>query len=179
MSIIDGMVTNVDKIQQTMANKSLKEEINSLIQLESTIPAHPNELIEDINLTSRQLIFVSEYCKSGEARASAIKAGYSASSAAVTAHELLNKPKIIQAVDKVWAAMRLASEEPKNRIEQELYEILIEAKASSNHLVMLKAIDQICKINGLYTPNVQLNQDNSVQINYIVPDTKFNNIEEI
>lgn len=165
-----------------MAKKSLGDEIQDLIKLENEIPSQVPQLIEGTNLTPRQLIFVSEYVKTGEPRKSALRAGYSEGSASVTAHHLLENPRIIGAIDKVFAALRLASEEPKNRIEQELYSVLIDAKLQGNQMILLKAIDLICKINGLYTPNVMLQQDNSLTINYVVPqpnDTTFNNIEQI
>lgn len=163
------MVTNVNIIPTKLAKKSLNEEIKDLIQLEKDLPVLAPQLIDDTKLSPRQLIFVSEYVKSGEPKQSAIRAGYAEASAAVTAHHLLENPKIIEAIDKVFAALRLASEEPKNRIEQELFEVIIEAKIQGNHLVLLKALDMVCKINSLYQPTTQLTQDNSLTINYIVP----------
>lgn len=154
-----------------MAKKSLNEEIQDLIKLEKEIPSQVPLLIDDHNLSPRQLIFVEEYLKCNEGKLAAIKAGYSEVSAHVTAHQLLENPKIIEAIEKMWAAMRLAAEIPKNRVEQELYEIVVEAKGQKNPMVLLKALDMIAKINGLYAPNVQLTQDNSLVINYIVPNS--------
>lgn len=154
-----------------MAKRSITEEIQTLIQLERELPATVPQLIDDPTLTPRQLIFVEEYLKCNEGKLAARKAGYSETSAHVTAHLLLENPKIIAAIEKMWAAMRLAAEIPKNRVERELYEIVVEAKGQKNPMVLLKALDMIAKINGLYAPNVMLQQDNSLVINYIVPNS--------
>jgi phage terminase small subunit len=155
-------------------SKSLKEEINSLIQVESEVPAILPTILPNNRLTIKQLRFVENYVRMGDGTKAAIKAGYSPKSARVSAGQLLDNPLIIEAVERVSQAVNLTNEPARNRIEQELYEIVLNAKVDGNTMVLLKALDMLCKVHGLYAPGVQLTQDQSITINYIVPDGSNN-----
>lgn len=155
-------------------SKSLKEEINSLIQVESEVPAILPTILPNNRLTIKQLRFVENYVRMGDGTKAAIKAGYSQKSARVSAGQLLDNPLIIEAVERVSQAVNLTNEPARNRIEQELYEIVLNAKVDGNTMVLLKALDMLCKVHGLYAPGVQLTQDQSITINYIVPDGSNN-----
>jgi hypothetical protein len=153
-------------------SKSINEEIQSLIQLEDQVPSILPTILPNNRLTIKQLRFVENYVRMGDGTKAAIKSGYSPKSERVSAGQLLDNPLIIEAIERVSQAINLTNEPARNRIEQELYEIVLNAKVDGNTMVLLKALDMLCKISGLYTPNVSLTQDNSLTINYIVPQPK-------
>jgi phage terminase small subunit len=125
-------------------------------------------------LTIKQLRFVENYVRIGDGTKAAIKAGYSPRSASTSASTMLDNPLILEAIERVSAAVNLTNEPARNRIEQELYEVILSAKVDGNTMVLLKALDMLCKVHGLYAPGVQLTQDQSITINYIVPDGSNN-----
>jgi hypothetical protein len=149
---------------------NINDEIKSLIQLEDEVPAILPTIFPNNRLTIKQLRFVENYVRSGDGTKAAIKSGYSPKSARISAGQLLDNPLIIEAIERVSAAINLTNQPARHRVEQELYEIILTAKVENNHLILLKSLDMLCKISGLYTPNVSLTQDNSLTINYIVPN---------
>jgi hypothetical protein len=151
-------------------SKSINDEIKSLIQAENEVPSILPTIFPNNRLTIKQLRFVENYVRSGDGTKAAIKSGYSPKSARVSAGQLLDNPLIIEAIERVSHAINLTNEPARNRIETELYEIILNAKVEGNTMVLLKALDMLARIHGMYSPGVQLTQDNSLTINYIVPN---------
>jgi phage terminase small subunit len=94
-------------------------------------------------LTKKQLIFADEFIITGNARKSAIKAGYSKKTAKEIGCENLTKPNIKKYIDDI------INEQNNERVasRQEVLETLTNAlRGNINNIFILKAIEHFVKI---------------------------------
>ena len=99
-------------------------------------------------LTPKRQRFVNEYLVDLNAKQAAIRAGYSAHTAAVQGSQLLTKPKVQQAVQAAQAARSIAAESTRDYIVAGLRRIT--GKLDVRDGDAIRAYDVLAKIEGLY-----------------------------
>ena len=92
-------------------------------------------------------------------------------------YELMKHPYIIDQLQiknkELDEKLGPASVLNRERLLQELEEILLLAKDNENYLIALKSLDQIAKVIGAYSPvKVEAEVNNGITINYIKPEQK-------
>ena len=99
-------------------------------------------------INQQQMKFVQRYVETGNARQSAIQAGYSSSSASYTGHKLLRNPKVEAYLKSLMAAQLSEVGVTKVGLIASLVGIVNKDTASDTDKI--KAIDLINKMSGYY-----------------------------
>jgi phage terminase small subunit len=104
------------------------------------------------NLSPKQARFVEEYAIDHNGAGAAVRAGYAARSARVTASQLLAKPNVRGAVEALerQAAERLQMS--RERVLEELQAAIQLAKEKRDVHAMIKGWSEIAKLCGFYAP---------------------------
>lgn len=103
-------------------------------------------------LSPRQQSFVRAYVESGNGAAAAVRAGYSARSAKVTAARLLTKANVQAAVRSQQAQIAQRLELSRERVIAELQEAVNIARMKGDAQAMVAAWREVAKICGFYAP---------------------------
>ena len=111
---------------------------------------------EPKELNPRQIRFALEYAIDGNGTQAAIRAGYSAPTAAECASRLLTKRKIKDLVDKNRAIIQAKATWGAAQTRQA---VIVHA-LDSDPKVSLKALDQLAKIDGMYSETRRLEYPN-------------------
>lgn len=110
-------------------------------------------------LTLMQELFVAEYVKTGNAKHSAIKAGYSEASANQTAHDLLHQHKgVMAAIEKVRAKYQANADFGIEKAMSEAYDAAEFARKTGNANALVKAIELRSKLQGLLVEKHEVKQ---------------------
>lgn len=104
-------------------------------------------------MNHRNQIFVSEYIKTGNATASAIKAGYSEKTSYSIGQRLLKNVEIMQAISKHQQDISKAADISITDIVKEVRMIALHGK---NDYIKLKALDMLMKHLGGYVNEFKL-----------------------
>ena len=102
--------------------------------------------------SSRQQSFVHAYVESGNGAAAAVRAGYSARSAKVTASRLLTKANVQAAIRSQQAQIAKRLELSRERVIAELQEAVNLARLKGDPQAMVAAWREMAKICGFYAP---------------------------
>jgi len=127
------------------------------------------------SLTYKQKLFAIHYCQGLTGTNAVIAAGYSKNGAHVMANTLLKHEGVQLLILRRQQALANASRINREYVMQELAELIEEQRMSHNpdRNLQLKILEMICKLNGLYTPDVQLNLQNnaeSIKIEIVKPN---------
>lgn len=108
-----------------------------------------------LELTVKQSRFVHEYLVDGNGTQAAIRAGYGAAGARVTACRLLTNPNVQKAVEARQAsdAARLGID--RQNVLAGLLEAVDMARTQMNPAAMVAALREIGKLMGFYAPEVK------------------------
>jgi phage terminase small subunit len=113
-------------------------------------------------LRGRQLVFINEYIKDGNAKEAAIRSGYSIDTAKNAGYKLLQNPKIKAEIDvrmnKVAEVVNIDAAYILNGIK----ETVEKAKASNQLGVAIKGYELLGKYLKLWTDKVEIAQDESL-----------------
>lgn len=101
------------------------------------------------DLTEMQEKFCQEYVETRNGRVSAINAGYSEKSASVQASKLMTQDKIKKRIATIRQEQGIDVRAGKDQLLESLYNIIDPANGHEPQHV-LKAIETIAKIEGLY-----------------------------
>jgi phage terminase small subunit len=122
-------------------------------------------------INKQQMVFVQRYIETGNARQSAIQAGYSPSSASYTGHKLLRNPRVEAYLKSLMASQLEAGGVTKTGLIGSLVGIITKESASDSDKI--KAIDVINKMSGYYLrPLDLLLQLPEEQIMRLIQETK-------
>lgn len=105
-----------------------------------------------MHLALRQQSFVHAYVESGNGAAAAVRAGYSARSAKVTASRLLTKANVQAAIRSQQAQIAKRLELSRERVIAELQEAVNLARLKGDPQAMVAAWREMAKICGFYAP---------------------------
>lgn len=155
---------------ENQERKNLKSKLNDLKEQLSTPAPLPfdNEQISDGDelgyLNEKQLRFCIEYIKDQNGTKSAIRAGYAEKSAAQIASELLTLPKVQNEIQRRLELIARANNITKEYVQTQLIELIQDCynDEKTDRTSILKALDMLSKMNGLYTPDTQVNIQNNV-----------------
>lgn len=111
-------------------------------------------------LTEMQEKFCQEYVETRNGRVSAINAGYSAKSASVQASKLLTQGKIKTRIAKIRQEQGIEVRAGKEQLLESLYNIIDPANNNEPQHI-LKAIETIAKIEGLYKDMPDIKVENT------------------
>ena len=100
--------------------------------------------------TGKQAKFIQEYLKDSNATQAAIRAGYSAKTAAQIGEENLRKPDIRFAVDVAQKSIAEKTETDSEWVRRRLKEEADDFSEFASHSARIKAIELIGKINGVF-----------------------------
>ena len=106
-------------------------------------------------LSERRLKFVDEYCLNPNGSAAARAAGYSVTSARVTAHRLLTDANVNAAIDAKKQQLAQQYEINKHGVVRELLAAVEVARAKMDSGNMIRSWIEIAKILGIYAPEVE------------------------
>lgn len=103
-------------------------------------------------ITARRAKFIEEYLLDGNGTQAAIRAGYGAAGARVTAHRLLTNAAICSAIEARQRAdaQRLGGQ--RQDVLKGLLEAVNMAREQTNPAAMVAALREIGKLMGLYAP---------------------------
>lgn len=104
------------------------------------------------SLTHRRQKFVEAYVGSGNARASARKAGYSERSAHTTAWRLLNDVEVQQAIESERQTLRARIELDQDQLVGELLSLYKEARANRAYSAAARCLGMVAQMTGLDEP---------------------------
>jgi phage terminase small subunit len=108
--------------------------------------------MERAPLTARQARFVEEYLIDGNGTAAAIRAGYAAAGAHVTASRTLRDPKVAERIRVAQAETRAALKIDQKTVIKNLQAAFELARAQSDPAAMVAAAREIGRLLGLYEP---------------------------
>lgn len=104
--------------------------------------------------------FVDEYLIDLNGSAAAVRAGYSAKSARVTASRLLTKANILEEVGKRFAAMQSRLEMNADDVRREFIKIIKDARSPAaggpSVEAKISALDKLAKVLGMYTAKIHV-----------------------
>ena len=126
-------------------------------------------------LEPRQLSFITEYLKDFNGTQAAIRAGYSEKTANVIASNLLTKVNVKQEISRRQALIQEASNITREKVIHKLLELIEDCYTDekTDRTSILKAMDMINKITGIYTPENQINilnqGDSEIKITIVKP----------
>ncbi len=102
------------------------------------------------NLNDRQAKFVMEYVIDHNAKQAAIRAGYSAKTAAANASRLLTNVNVRSAVDGALMVIAKKTETEAEWVRRRLKEESDDFSVTSSHSARIRAIELVGKINGVF-----------------------------
>lgn len=155
--------------------KNLLNEEEEIIITSTVIKKEGDNTQAEI-LTAKQLHFVEEYVKDFNGTQAAIRAGYSKDSAGPQASSLLKKDNIQTEIAKRQALLQEASNITKEGVIKKLLELIEDCynDEKTDRTSILKAMDMINKMTGMYVPenqiNIQNNNDGEIKITIIKPE---------
>lgn len=143
----------------------------------SILPAEQVSQLEGTGLlTFQQLAFIDEYLKTFNATQSAITAGYATKGAGATASRLLSYVNVRAEIKKRQELKERSSNITREFITEKLLELIQDCynDEKTDRTSALKAMDMLAKMNGMYSPEVQMNvqnnlSDGTININIIRP----------
>lgn len=107
------------------------------------------------HLTPRQAAFVPEFLASGNATASAIKAGFSVKGASVAGTRMLRNASVQKAIQARQAADATRLSIQRENVLKKLLEAVDMAREQQNPMAMVRACAELGKMLGLYAPEVR------------------------
>ena len=106
--------------------------------------------MNDKPLNPKQAAFVREYMIDHNGTQAAIRAGYSARTAAMQASRLLTNVNISKAVAKAQAAMAQKTETEAEWVRRRLKEEADDFSEFASHSARIRALELVGKINGVF-----------------------------
>lgn len=129
------------------------------------------------HLTPRQSMFINYYILNGfNATAAIKKCGYTGKNATLVGHQILKKEGVREEVERRCAAFAQAKMATREMLTAKIYEMIqeLDHNNSSDRQFMLRAIEQIAKLQGLHQAesqvNIQTNSDKEITINIVKPN---------
>ena len=101
-------------------------------------------------LTPKQAAFITEYLVDRNATQAAIRAGYSARTAASIGEENLRKPDIRTAIDDALRRLTEATMTEAEWVRRRLREEATQSGPDSSHSARVRALELLGKINGVF-----------------------------
>lgn len=149
-----------------------------------------DKLVTKYNITSKLKLrfdnFVNHYLKFGDGKDAyiSISPNCKLKSAYDCATKYLRHPYVQEQImiknKRINDKMEKNIQMNREKIIQELTDILEKTKSSEDYHLSLKSLDQISKILGVYAPIKTDNKHENIVINYINPsDEEMNNIDYI
>lgn len=108
------------------------------------------------NLNNKQSQFVKEYVIDFNGKQAAIRAGYSARSAEVTASRLLSNAKVKAAVEKEMAKLAERTEITQDKVLRDIEELRMQAKGEKQLNVAARCSELQGKYLKMFTDNVHV-----------------------
>ena len=105
-----------------------------------------------VDISAKRRRFAEEYVLDGNATAAAIRAGYSARSAHVTACRMLKEPVVQAAVAERQALVAEELEVTRQEVMRGLLEAVEIARVQADPSAMVKAWSEIARMCGYYAP---------------------------
>ena len=87
------------------------------------LPMPPKSVLDSLKLTPKQRLFVQEYLIDLNAKQAAIRAGYSPANAEFQGHQLINNPKVKQAIELAMYEREQRTKVTQDRVIEELAKI--------------------------------------------------------
>lgn len=107
-------------------------------------------------LTAKQARFVSEYLVDGNGAGAAVRAGYSAAGAHVTASRMLrNATPVARAIEARQAADATRLSLRREDVLAGLLEAVDQARAQSNPMGMIAGFRELARLLGFYAPEIR------------------------
>lgn len=100
--------------------------------------------------TDKQAAFIREYCLDKNATQAAIRAGYSAKTAAAAGDRLLRNVSIRSAVDELLAKLATNTETESEWIRRRLKEEADDYSEFATHSGRIRALELLGKVNGIF-----------------------------
>jgi phage terminase small subunit len=163
--------------KMTKAKEALQElqqhfESLELTEEELAALAHP-----EIQLGHRTNLFINYYILNGfNGAAAARKCGYSPKNLNQAAQNILKRPGVREEIERRCAAFAQAKMATREMLTAKIYELIqdLDHNNTSDRNFILKAIDQLAKLQGLYQSenqvNIQTNTDKEITINIVKPN---------
>lgn len=102
-------------------------------------------------LTPRELHFVSEWLVDKNAKQAAIRAGYSARSAAKTGFDLLQRPRVQAAIRKALQDQQTRTLITADQVLKDIHRVSTTAEGKGEYMAALKGLELIGKHYKLFT----------------------------
>ncbi len=90
---------------------------------QTLLPTPPKSVLDSLKLTPKQRLFVQEYLIDLNAKQASIRAGYSPANAEFQGHQLINNPKVKQAIELAMYERELRTKVTQDRVIEELAKI--------------------------------------------------------
>ena len=122
------------------------------------------------NLTPRQAAFVPEFLASGNATASAIKAGFSVKGASVAGTRMLRNASIQKALQERQAADAARLSIERENVLNGLLEAVDMARDQRNPMGMIRGYAELGKMLGFYaveTKRLEVNVEGQANLNHL------------
>lgn len=87
------------------------------------LPMPPKSVLDSLKLTPKQRLFVQEYLIDLNAKQASIRAGYSPANAEFQGHQLINNPKVKQAIELAMYEREQRTKVTQDRVIEELAKI--------------------------------------------------------
>ncbi len=87
------------------------------------LPTPPKSVLDNLKLTPKQRLFVQEYLIDLNAKQASIRAGYSPANAEFQGHQLINNPKVKQAIELAMYERVQRTKVTQDRVIEELAKI--------------------------------------------------------
>ena len=87
------------------------------------LPVPPKSVLDSLKLTPKQRLFVQEYLIDLNAKQASIRAGYSPANAEFQGHQLINNPKVKQAIELAMYEREQRTKVTQDRVIEELAKI--------------------------------------------------------
>ena len=108
--------------------------------------------MDRLNLTPKQARFVEEYAQDHNGAAAAVRAGYAARSARVTASRLLTKADVRAAVETLERHVAERLQVNREKVLAELQAAIALAREKGDVHAMIAGWREVAKLAGLYSP---------------------------
>ena len=90
---------------------------------QTLLPMPPKSVLDSLKLTPKQRLFVQEYLIDLNAKQASIRAGYSPANAEFQGHQLINNPKVKQAIELAMYEREQRTKVTQDRVIEELAKI--------------------------------------------------------
>ncbi len=95
----------------------------SIRKPKALLPTPPKSVLDSLKLTPKQRLFVQEYLIDLNAKQASIRAGYSPANAEFQGHQLINNPKVKQAIELAMYEREQRTKVTQDRVIEELAKI--------------------------------------------------------